>query len=263
MRWFKIATLFISLLILISISFYMNINTLMLYGNKTKSIKHMYLQYFGNYDIEIDVDRLYAQIGLEPILDKDIFEYSLTGYTNLIKNNLIKKKSLLTIIDYTKPSTEKRLYVIDLYDKKLLFNSLVAHGKNTGVKYPRYFSNEVGSLQSSLGFFITLGTYFGQNGYSLKLRGVDDDFNDKAEDRYIVMHGADYVSEGFIKEHGRIGRSWGCPAVPNEITSSLINIIKEGSSVFIYHNDTKYLNSSKYLNTKIASITKRKRHSLL
>ncbi|NIQ15818.1 MAG: hypothetical protein GTO02_15905, partial [Candidatus Dadabacteria bacterium] len=191
---------------------------------------------------EEDIHELYTEIGLDGILDQNIFNYSLIGYSNLIKNGLVKNQSLVTIIDYTKPSTEKRLYVIDLYSKRLLFNTLVAHGKNTGENHAAYFSNEVGSFKSSLGFFVTLDTYFGQNGYSLKLKGLEDDFNDKAEERYIVMHGADYVSYDFIQEHGRIGRSWGCPAVPRHYTKSIIDRIKQGSPVFIYHNNPQYLN---------------------
>lgn len=224
-----------------------------LYNRKTAIFISHFVPYIGNYVIETNADRLFEEIGLNNILDKPLFYQSLIGYRNLVNSDMVKKKSLLTIIDYTRPSTEKRLYVIDLYSKKLLFNSLVAHGKNTGEKYARFFSNEVGSLKSSMGFFITMDTYDGENGYSLKLKGMEEDVNDNAEERYIVIHGADYVSEDFIKDHGRIGRSWGCPAVPVEIADSLINTIKGGSQLFIYSNSPQYLNNSKYINIKTVS----------
>ena len=245
------------------ITFILNLNMRNLYNRKTATIISHFIPYIGKYVAETDADALYEKIGLNTKLDKSLFEQSMIGYSNLVDSELVKKKSILTIIDYTRPSSEKRLYVIDLYSNKLLFNSLVAHGKNTGVEHARYFSNEVGSLKSSIGFFITMGTYDGENGYSLKLRGLEKDINDKAEMRYIVIHGADYVSEDYIKQNGRIGRSWGCPAVPAEIADSLIDTIKGGSPLFIYSNNSEYLNKSKYLNIKTASNQYRHKEPLL
>ena len=250
LRTFLIITSFLSLLITI---FFTNVNiSYFFHGKSALNFRH-YIPFFGNYLNYADVDRLYEAIGLQSIMDKTLFERSLIGYSNLVYDEQLKKKSLITIIDYTKPSSVKRLYVVDIDSRKLLFNSLVAHGKNTGEKYARFFSNEIGSLKSSIGFFLTKDTYNGENGYSLKLKGLEFDFNDKAEQRYIVMHGAEYVSDDYIKENGRIGRSWGCPAVPMDIADSLIDTIKDGSLLFIYNNSPDYLYNSKYLNIQTAS----------
>lgn len=253
MRWFKIFLILAVFSSLLLTTFMLNLNFLNFYNIKTATIISHFVPYFGNNVPEIDIDRLYNDIGLENIMDKNLFEKSMMGYSQIVGSNIVKKKSLLTIIDYSKPSSEKRLYVIDVKSRKLLFNSLVAHGKNSGENYANLFSNELGSLKSSLGFYITMGTYEGDNGYSLKLRGLEKDFNEMAEKRLIVMHGADYVSDDYIKEYGRIGRSWGCPAVPLEIAASLIDTIKEGSPLFIYSDDKKYLSSSKFVNIVTAS----------
>lgn len=263
MWWFRTSAILLTFISLITITFILNINMRNLYNRKTAIIISNFIPYIGNYVIDTETDKLYEEIGLKNILDKSLFEQSLIGYRNLVNSDLVKKKSLITIIDYTRPSSEKRLYVIDLYSGKLLFNSLVAHGKNTGVEYARSFSNEVGSLKSSIGFFITMDTYDGENGYSLKLKGLEEDINDNAEERYIVMHGAEYVSEDFIKEIGRIGRSWGCPAIPVEIADSLIDTIKGGSPLFIYSKNSEYLHKSKYLNIKTASNQSKHKEPLL
>jgi hypothetical protein len=144
-------------------------------------------------------------------------------------------------------SNTKRLWVIDLNDKKVLFNSLVAHGKNTGEEFATNFSNTESSRQSSMGFYITDATYQGDNGFSLRLLGMDKGFNDAAYRRAIVMHGADYVSDAFAAVHKRIGRSWGCPAVPRELSQSMINTIKGRNLLFIYYPDQNYLSSSEWL----------------
>jgi len=131
----------------------------------------------------------------------------------------------------------------------VLFNSLVAHGKNTGEEFATNFSNTESSLQSSLGFYITENTYEGENGYSLRLEGMDSGFNDAAMQRSIVMHGADYVSEDFAAQHQRIGRSWGCPAVPRALAAPIIDTVKGQSCLFIYYPDQNYLSQSKWLNS--------------
>ena len=154
---------------------------------------------------------------------------------------------LLTVIDYSLPSTEPRLWVFDLDAREMLFHELVAHGKNTGENHATEFSNRHGSKQSSLGLFTTAGTYRGRNGYSLKLHGLEEGVNHNALDRTIVMHGAWYVSDEFAEQYGRLGRSWGCPAVRTEVAKPLIEAIKGGSFLFIYYTDEEWLESSGYL----------------
>ena len=146
------------------------------------------------------------------------------------------REDLLTVIDYSLPSTKPRLWVLDLANGKVLFRELVAHGQGSGGNYATRFSNLPDSHQSSLGLFLTAGTYTGGNGYSLKLRGLESGVNDLAESRYIVMHGAWYVSPEHARTHGRIGRSWGCPALPKETAGPVIDTIKDGSFLFVYGN---------------------------
>ena len=145
------------------------------------------------------------------------------------------RDDLLTIIDYSLPSTQPRLWVLDLARGEVLFHELVAHGAGTGDNYATRFSNVKDSRQTSLGLFLTGGTYQGGNGYSLKLKGLDEGLNDRAEERYIVMHGAWYVSQEQIRSQGRLGRSWGCPALSQEIAATVIDTIKGGSFVYSYH----------------------------
>ena len=184
------------------------------------------------------------------ILNSEIFTKAFLGFTNLKKAGKLPGDShLLTVCDFSLSSTQKRLWVIDLNEKKVIFNSLVAHGKNTGEEFAQKFSNIESSLQSSIGFFITDSSYNGSNGYSLKLLGMDPGYNDAALKRAIVMHGADYVSEDFIKSQQRIGRSWGCPAVPRALAEPMINTIKGKNCLFIYYPDEKYFSDSKWLNS--------------
>lgn len=155
---------------------------------------------------------------------------------------------IMTIVDYSKPSSEKRLWVLDLKKKKVLYNTFVSHGKNSGFTESKYFSNKNGSLASSLGVFRTAQTYYGQHGYSLRLSGLEKNFNDNAWRRAIVFHGSDYAGERFVKEHNRAGRSWGCFAVGKKLTKEIINTIKDGSLIFAYYPDKKWLSESKVLN---------------
>ncbi|MBB6371542.1 murein L,D-transpeptidase catalytic domain family protein [Chryseobacterium shigense] len=195
-------------------------------------------------------EELYKSIQFDPEheLNYEVFAKALTGFENLKKAGLLNQDShLLTICDFSMSSNTKRLWVIDTNEKKVLFNSLVAHGKNTGEEFATNFSNTESSLQSSLGFYITDATYQGDNGYSLKLLGMDKGYNDAAYRRAIVMHGADYVSDDFASMHKRIGRSWGCPAVPRALTQPIINTIKGRNCLFIYYPDQKYLSSSEWL----------------
>ena len=142
---------------------------------------------------------------------------------------------ILTVIDYQLPSSKPRFWVIDLIQKKILYQEYVAHGRNTGMKFAKKFSNTQNSKQTSLGVFRTLGTYLGKHGYSLRLQGLQKGVNDNAFKRAIVMHGADYVSESFLKKHGRLGRSWGCPALDRRVSKKIIETIKGGTYLFAYY----------------------------
>ena len=181
-------------------------------------------------------------------ISSEILSLALMGFNKLNAQQKLSRDSILTIIDYSKSSKEKRMFVIDLKSKQLLFKSVVAHGRNTGEEYAKSFSNKLNSHKSSLGFFITQNTYKGNNGYSLALEGVDRGFNDLAKKRAIVIHGAEYASERIIKSKGYLGRSFGCPSLPPQMNKKIIETIKEGNCVFAYYPDQHYLNASKLLN---------------
>jgi hypothetical protein len=168
-------------------------------------------------------------------------DLALEGYKKL-ENNL--KNPLLTVIDFSLPSTEKRLWIIDIKKQEILLNTVVSHGRNSGMLMAEKFSNMPESYQSSLGFYKTAETYQGKHGYSLRLDGLEKGFNDQARNRAIVIHGADYAREEVAKTTGRLGRSLGCPALPTELSAKVIDIIKEGSLIFIYGNDPNYINQS-------------------
>ena len=180
-------------------------------------------------------------------LSFETFSYAYLGYWQLSSEEALKKKNILTIIDFNKSSTEKRLFIIDLKKQKIIHESLVAHGKNSGWDIPKSFSNVVNSKKSSLGFFLTAETYTGKHGLSLKLDGLEKDINDNARKRHIVIHSADYVSNHFINKVGRLGRSFGCPSLPSENYSKIIDLIKNKSLIFIYSNQKEYLSKSEYL----------------
>lgn len=162
------------------------------------------------------------------------FSKALSGFYQLKEKGLIDK-DILTIVDFSLSSTVKRLWVIDLATNTIIINSLVAHGKNTGEEFATAFSNQAESFKSSLGFYATGEVYNGKHGMSLKLDGLEKGINDKARERAVVIHGADYVSASFIKGHKRLGRSQGCPAIPVEISEKIISVIKNKSCLFIYH----------------------------
>lgn len=199
---------------------------------------------------EEHIKGIYDEAGLQQKgLNYSIFKYAITGYYNMLRENkLSQNRQHLTVIDFRKPSNEKRLYTIDLATRRVLHHTWVAHGKNSGLIYAQRFSNNPESLQSSLGFYKTDNTYNGQHGYSLYLDGMESGFNHHARSRAIVMHGADYVTQQFIAEHGRAGRSWGCPAVPLGEHTAIIDNIKWGNCLFVYNDDLNYLNNSAYLN---------------
>lgn len=193
------------------------------------------------------IDSIYIELndGLQRLPDKVVFEKAMTGYLNLSQANQVKSQTI-SIIDFTLPSTEKRLWVVDLAAGRIIYHSLVAHGKNTGDLYARQFSNKHDSYQSSLGFYLTGKTYTGKHGLSLKLHGLEPGINDHAESRAIVIHGANYVNEDYAKKVGRLGRSWGCPAIPMEQHKEIINLLAGGTCMFIYYPDEDYLSKSRF-----------------
>jgi hypothetical protein len=168
-------------------------------------------------------------------LSAQAYEYAKKGFDFLQQEGKLMNDSIISIIDFSKPSSEKRLFVIDIKNYKLLFQTLVAHGRNTGRELANTFSNKASSFMSSPGFYITGSTYEGKNGYSLKLEGVESGINDNAFERGIVVHGAPYVSQDLVNAQGYIGRSQGCPAVPVQYAENIINTIKSGSCLFIFH----------------------------
>jgi hypothetical protein len=198
---------------------------------------------------EDSVQRLYSAIGLETYdLSYEVFRYGMIGLYSLKEEGKLGNKNLLTIIDFTKASTQKRFYTIDLDALKVKYHTYVSHGKNSGENLVRHFSNTVHSNQSSIGFYVTAETYIGSKGYSLKLDGTEKGYNDNMRERAVVMHEAEYVSENWIKIYGRLGRSQGCPALPKEISKEVINTIKNRTAIFAYFNDEVYLHASPYLN---------------
>jgi len=203
-------------------------------------------------NFEDSVQRLYAVIGLESYgLSYEVFRFGMIGFYSLKHEGKLGDKNILTIIDFTKASAQKRFYTIDLDDLAVKYHTYVSHGKNTGENWAQHFSNSVHSNQSSLGFYVTAETYIGSKGYSLKLDGTEKGFNDKMRERAVVMHEADYVSERWIKIYGRLGRSQGCPALPKEISKEIINAIKGRTVIFAYFNDEAYLRSSPFLNMDV------------
>ena len=164
-----------------------------------------------------------------------------------MRSGKVNNPRTLTVIDYSRPSSEKRMWVYDLKTRNLLYEELVAHGQGSGGNVPNAFSNEPETHRTSLGLFATDDTYVGRNGYSLRLNGLDAGINDRARERAIVIHGAPYVSESFVKANGRLGRSWGCPAIRAELAREMIDRIKGDGLVFAYYPDSGLLQSSKFL----------------
>src|SRR5258708_15161873 len=197
-----------------------------------------------------EVTNLYQQINLQEMgLTKKAFQYALKGYYYLLDHHWLNKTNILSICDLSQSSRSKRLYVLDLEQKKVLVNTYVAHGHNSGKEFANSFSNNPSSHKTSLGFYVTQGTYFGNNGLSLKMRGMERGFNDRANGRNIVVHGSEYVGPDFLQMNKFCGRSYGCPAVPADESESIIDLIKEGSCLFIYHPTKKYIARSKILNS--------------
>jgi hypothetical protein len=190
-----------------------------------------------------EISHIYSQASN---IDQKVLKLSLNAYMKARQRGL-DGKQMLTIIDYSKPSTERRLWVVDVRSGKVLFNTWVSHGKNSGNLMATSFSNQSGSLKSSIGVFLTDQPYMGHNGYSLRLSGLEAGINDNAFRRDIVVHGAWYVQPDVIKKYGQIGRSWGCPAVDPREAAPLINTIKNSTLVVVYYPDKNWLNHSTFL----------------
>ena len=177
-------------------------------------------------------------------LSQQAFEYAMKGFNYLVETGKVANARIISIVDFSQPSSKKRLFIIDLDNNKVVFNTYVAHGVNSGGASATRFSNVPESNESSLGFYETQNTYMGNNGYSLKLEGLESGINDNANRRAIVIHGAAYVNESLVQSQGYIGRSWGCPAVPEKLNKPIIDKIKNGTCLFIYSPDKNYLNRS-------------------
>jgi hypothetical protein len=204
----------------------------------------------SNYNaLRQEAEIVYDNLCLEDKgLSMDAFVYAYMGYTRLLKKKIIKDSGYLAICDFSQGSARKRLYIIDICNAQLLMNTYVAHGRNSGGAFATRFSNKPSSLQSSLGFFVTQNTYYGEHGLSLRIAGLEAGFNDKALRRGIVVHGADYIEEKWLQNSKSMGRSYGCPAIPEEECGQVINTLKNGSCLFIYHPSKNYLKGSKILN---------------
>ncbi|WP_314295298.1 murein L,D-transpeptidase catalytic domain family protein [Fusobacterium periodonticum] len=239
----KKVLIFLSLLIVSSLSFsegtnLENINQNTVTETETKPQK-----------VILNVKSVYDSLNIKGKLDYSIFQKAYLGYVQISNKN----PGVLVIIDYTKPSNEERFYVLDLNKKQLVYSTRVAHSKNSGLEIPLEFSDDPNSYQSSLGFFLTLGEYNGAYGYSLRLKGLEENINANAESRAIVIHGGDIVNDEYIKKFGFAGRSLGCPVLPTALTKEIVNYIKQGRVLFIYGNDEEYIEESVYL-SKLASI---------
>ncbi len=192
---------------------------------------------------------LYDSLHLQEVgLTKEALEYALHGYRKLVRQEVLPNDSVISICDFSQSSKKKRLYVIDLANRKLLINTFVAHGRKSGKEFARTFSNIPESFKSSLGFYITRNTYQGANGLSLNIQGLEEGINDKAFERRIVIHSSNYVGKKYLKTNPYSGRSLGCPAVPINELDEVIKTIKDGSCLFIYHPGKDYLTRSNILN---------------
>jgi len=201
-----------------------------------------------NLSIEEEISLLYTAFSENntTVPSLESFSNGMKGYYKLFDQGLVKKE-ILTIIDFSLSSKEKRMWVLDMKNNEVLINSVVSHGKNTGEEFATKFSNTLNSLQSSLGFYVTGETYMGGNGYSLFIDGMEKEFNSRARERYVVIHGAAYANPETIKSLGRLGKSYGCPAVPTAITKEFIDTIKDKSVVYIHSKDKTYAERSQMI----------------
>ncbi len=193
-------------------------------------------------EMSVDWHSVYHAMGLDGKIDYAVFKNACEGF-----RRIDRKKELITIVDFSKPSTKERLYVIDMSRHEVLLSSHVAHGRGSGGNYATSFGNESGSHKSSLGFYLTGETYQGRNGYSMRLHGLEAGINDKAYERAVVVHGAEYADPSFCVGNGRLGRSFGCPALPRGVNAKVIDLIKDGSVLFIYAADGDYVARSEFI----------------
>ncbi len=241
----KKTLIFLSLLIISSLSFSEGTNLESINQNTTITTETD----IKPQKVILDVKSVYDSLNIKGKIDYSIFQKAYLGYVQIPNKN----PGVLVIIDYTKPSNEERFYVLDLNKKKLVYSTRVAHSKNSGLEIPLEFSDDPNSYQSSLGFFLTLGEYNGAYGYSLRLKGLEENINANAESRAIVIHGGDIVNDEYIKKYGFAGRSLGCPVLPAALTKEIVNYIKHGRVLFIYGNDEEYIEESYYL-SKLAPV---------
>lgn len=209
-----------------------------------------HVRYTANPDLlPEEASSLYDNMQLKKLgLAKKAFAYAWKGYTSLVEAGKLAKDGVLSICDFSQSSRRKRLYVLDIENQKLLVNTYVAHGRKSGGEYARSFSNSPESHKSSLGFYITRSTYYGEHGLALKIQGLERGFNDKADSRNIVIHGSQYVGRQFLNSNKFNGRSFGCPALPAKEAPTVIQQIKNGSCLFIYHPTKNYITQSRLLN---------------
>lgn len=193
---------------------------------------------------------IYDEMGLaDSGLSRQAFEYGWMGYCKLKKKGLLRRTNVLSICDFSQSSANQRLYVIDVRNRRLLYRTYVAHGINSGSEFANAFSNRMESGKSSLGFYVTTNTYVGCNGLSLRIEGMDKGFNDNAARRAVVIHGATYVSTRILHKYGVMGTTFGCPAIPDEMSTQIIPVVKNGTCWFIYFPSRKYLSQSSILNS--------------
>lgn len=201
-----------------------------------------------NSSVEAASDLIYDSLQLDRLgLSREVMQKAYKGYQLLARRGELNNENVVAVCDFSQSSDKKRLYIIDTKNYRVLFNTYVAHGKNSGLTKAERFSNTPESLQSSLGFYVTKSTYFGKHGLSLKLEGLERGFNDNAEARAVVMHGAEYIGDNRAGSP-YMGRSFGCPAVPQAQSQKIISLLKDGACLFIYHPTQKYLKNSKILN---------------
>lgn len=192
---------------------------------------------------------LYEDMSLEAKgLTKEAFTDAFIGYRKLLNNGVVRKTNIITVADFSQSSRNKRLFILDVDAQEVIMQTYVAHGRNSGQEYATSFSNRPESNKSSLGFYLTKGTYIGKHGESLILDGLEKGINDNAEARKIVIHGAGYIGDQHLQSNPFTGRSLGCPAVANKLSKKVINTLKDGSVLFIYHPTASYLNGSRILN---------------
>ena len=211
----------------------------------------------ANSRVDRYIDGIFSQLRYQRGMKRmkaETFRRAYYGYLNLVEHGKVSNRRYLTVCDFSLSSNTKRLWLIDTRTKKVVINTLVAHGQRTGEEYAKYFSNISESHQSSMGFFITKQTYSGHNGYSMRMAGMDGRWNSNAYSRDIVMHGADYVSHAYARANKRLGRSWGCPSVARNMAAPIIDRIKNGSVLFIYHPTRNYLRTSFWLNNRIGRL---------